>query len=350
MLPMLLTFHLSRAQGWRRFLILFLTQSLILFLSACRLNLSDTKINADNSVSEDSACANASRPQSPDPAGSALPGFVPPNGVVVFSYDSDANALSALVCDGFLEMLFKKANPLAAVKKYLYSRNPESPARNSPAGPETRCRVVWGPSFHDVHSPRDQVSSGQDYNEVIWQAALKFGLAQLPTTGLMVAASVLASVTVGSSFHDIVATLEAGRVGEAIQVFQALEPNQVGWTATSLMLFGFSRAASALTMTNRAKVILEAREALAVSKFSEAYSTAFDEVVAEMQLQDLEYLRNNDGKVDKFMGQFAQALNVKVKQFGLSPGTVHLALQALTRSTIPPDKRAALLPSSSQSK
>lgn len=101
------------------------------------------------------------------------------------------------------------------------------------------------------------------------------------------------------------------------------------------MLFGFSRVASTLSMTKRVKVLLETKQALALSQFSEAYGVAFDEVVAGMSEQELLALKSDGEGMDGFMSRFAQTLNVKVSEARLSPRTVLLSLQALRESALP---------------
>ncbi|MCA2959717.1 MAG: hypothetical protein IOD12_05655 [Silvanigrellales bacterium] len=315
---------------------ILLTAALVFLLSGCSPNQDGRareKVSAIASTKE--SCPIAPRPIPSGVADLASLGSVPDRGVSVFSYDPEANALSALICDSRLELFFAAVNPKSALKKLRFSRNPEREENRNATEAEKRCRVIWGPSFKGLEASRAQDAQAEGRNQVLWKAAMKFGVAQIPSTGLMIAAGALASVTVGSAFHEIVSALEAGQIGQAIQTFQSVDPSQVGWTGTSLMLFGFSRVASTLSMTKRVKVLLETKQALALSQFSEAYGVAFDEVVAGMSEQELLALKSDGEGMDGFMSRFAQTLNVKVSEARLSPRTVLLSLQALRESALP---------------
>jgi hypothetical protein len=253
---------------------------------------------------------------------------IPKPGVILFSYVPENNAITALLCDSRREIFFAKANPKRLLKEVFFRKPPEE--RNTQV--DQRCKVVWGPGFDDLEEYRKNVATMKVSPGALWNAAVKLGLLQIPSTGLSLAAGALASVTAASSFHEIIAGLESGKISQAMDAFSKVGTDQLGWTSASLLLFGFSRVASAATLSHRVQHVLNVKQSVAVSQFSEAFSEAYDETYSQFSEQTLATINETPEVLDEFMESFVISLNQQVEKIGIQPRTVKLALDALTVS------------------
>jgi hypothetical protein len=241
-----------------------------------------------------------------------------------------------VLCDSRREIFFDKLNPKKLLKEVFFRK----PPTEKKAQVDQRCTVVWGPGFDDLAEYRKNVVAMKVDPGALWKAAVKLGVLQIPSTGLSIASGALASVTAATSYHEIIASAESGHISQAIDAFSRVTPDQVGWTSASLLLFGFSRVASAATLSHRVQHILNVKQSVAVGQFGEAFAGAYDETSSKYPQQFPEAIKDSlDAKVafvdefiDKFMESFVIALNQQVENMGIQPRTVKLALDALTAS------------------
>lgn len=253
---------------------------------------------------------------------------MPKHGIILFSYVPENNAITALLCDSRREIFFDKANPKRLLKEVFFRK----PPKEQNAQLDQRCKVVWGPGFDDLAEYRKNVATMKVGPGAMWNAAVKLGLLQIPSTGLSLAAGALASVTAASSFHEVIAGLESGQISQAMDAFSKVGPDQLGWTSASLLLFGFSRIASAATLSHRVQHILNVKQSVAVGQFGEAFSGAYDETYSQFSEQNLATINETPAFLDEFMESFVISLNQQVEKTGIQPRTVKIALDALTAS------------------
>jgi hypothetical protein len=266
------------------------------------------------------ACQNNQRPL---PSGQDV---VLKPGLLHFFYDQETNTLSALVCKTRVQEFFQKAAP----KFKLFHRNRGEESQES----ETSfpCTVVWGPSNETVEESRKRLVTSQNLNADLWKAALGFVKAQIPSTSLMIGATTLATATVGSAFFEVVSNLEAGQAAKAFQVFNQIDPSQLGWTTVSLGLFGFSRLASAMTLGKRIEVLMDLKSTYSLSQFSEIYSDAYDKTALEHHLEGVTLTDLDSDSIDLFMQTFAANLNSSLENSRIQPGVVVGALKTISSS------------------
>lgn len=270
---------------------------------------------------------------------------VPLKGTVVFTYHPEHNSLSALICDSRLTV-FVETQVKPRVPAVLH-RKGKADAEHEPY---RRCRVFWGLSRESLDQLGAMSSAAQkERSAALWKAARSFALAQIPSSGLMLASGGLAWVTASSAFHDITSQMEHLHFQEALQILQNVAPDQMGWTAASLLLFGASRVASVATMARRVSVGLELKQTLALSSFGKAFSSAFDAVAAREKTPqdrktetraerafDADLLLDGgeplspDSELDAFLSAFADALTSAVNEAQIPPETVRQALAALS--------------------
>ena len=270
---------------------------------------------------------------SPGLSGDALsPQGMPKPGTILFSYVPENNAITALLCDSRREIFFDKANPKKLLKEVFFRRPPTE--RNMQL--DQRCKVVWGPGFDDLEEYRKNVDAIKVDPSAFWKAAAKAGVMQIPSTGLSIASGALAWVTAATSYHEIIASAQSGHIVQAMDAFSRVAPDELGWTSASLVLFGFSRIASAATLKHRFKHMTNVKQQLALGQFAEAFSGAFDETNSQFPEPAPETIKDSpaalDAFIDEFMGTFVIALNQQVERIGIQPRTVKLALDALTAS------------------